>query len=869
MIRTYLIPILILVGVAATSAEAGISESGGTGILDVDTPETLPGGRLALSASPRYGYLSLADSRLHTVVGNLGVTLGLPGGFEAAAVLPLHAYFRTDTGSGAGALFQEDFSFRRRDLELKLRKAFPIGGERLRFALQAIGSAPIGSDRVEEVYAPGDSLRPFTSDAWNYGAVALTSLDFTGPTGNAPVRLHLNAGYYLNRNETEYTYRTAFRYPLPLPAPESSRDNDLMLLGAGLEFPLGRLSAFGELTTEQLVNRRDLVKFAENPIDVSAGLRFLFPGSVGLTTGITLDLSHDDRATAFDPGTVYPDWELRAALSLGDVLQSRRQRLLRKQREGIAATAPVAADTATTMAAADTVTTMAAADTAAILAGGAETAPAGEPPLQGAGADTTANAGPAAVTPPGPAAEPVAGPESGLSDSRPSPEEGALRAAGAAPDTVTAAAVAATVDTGVARRPAAPADTLGVRSSAAVSAVPPETGPVPVAAGLLDSDGDGIPDRSDACPLLAEDPDGFKDTDGCPDRDNDQDGFLDVDDPCPNAAEDYRGPHPNDGCPTVEGPTPVAVDWDRMREELTLALDRAVREAQPTPPPVIRVDPGPSPDVSSARSLSQLADAQAALTRELRDLADALRRNQSAAAPPPALAGPTGLDPRADHDGDGVSDVYDRCPDVPEDLDGWQDADGCPDLDNDGDGIRDLVDRCPNAPETWNGYQDDDGCPDSVPGASSEAAPAPMPSRAASDTLAAPAASALAAPAAPVAPVTVHFDSGTAKLTSLAQGQLDDLASDLLQRPPGTVSIEGYSDASGAPRANERLSAARAGAVRDYLQETGASRHRLVLVVRGAADPIGDNSTPEGRAQNRRVVVTFAPGGTPGDGDRR
>jgi OOP family OmpA-OmpF porin len=65
-----------------------------------------------------------------------------------------------------------------------------------------------------------------------------------------------------------------------------------------------------------------------------------------------------------------------------------------------------------------------------------------------------------------------------------------------------------------------------------------------------------------------------------------------------------------------------------------------------------------------------------------------------------------------DRDGDGIPDDVDQCPDLPEDFDGYQDADGCPDLDNDGDGIPDKLDKCPNTKEDFDGYQDADGCPD-------------------------------------------------------------------------------------------------------------------------------------------------------------
>lgn len=59
-----------------------------------------------------------------------------------------------------------------------------------------------------------------------------------------------------------------------------------------------------------------------------------------------------------------------------------------------------------------------------------------------------------------------------------------------------------------------------------------------------------------------------------------------------------------------------------------------------------------------------------------------------------------------DQDHDGIPDAADRCPREHEDLDGYQDEDGCPDLDNDGDGKRDADDACPDEPSASA-----DGCP--------------------------------------------------------------------------------------------------------------------------------------------------------------
>jgi hypothetical protein len=68
-----------------------------------------------------------------------------------------------------------------------------------------------------------------------------------------------------------------------------------------------------------------------------------------------------------------------------------------------------------------------------------------------------------------------------------------------------------------------------------------------------------------------------------------------------------------------------------------------------------------------------------------------------------------------DTDHDGLLDAVDACPALAEDVDGFEDGNGCPDLDNDGDAIADLQDKCPLQPENVNGFEDDDGCPDVVP----------------------------------------------------------------------------------------------------------------------------------------------------------
>ncbi|MCA9488698.1 MAG: hypothetical protein KC621_02210, partial [Myxococcales bacterium] len=78
----------------------------------------------------------------------------------------------------------------------------------------------------------------------------------------------------------------------------------------------------------------------------------------------------------------------------------------------------------------------------------------------------------------------------------------------------------------------------------------------------------------------------------------------------------------------------------------------------------------------------------------------------------PSTSSPTPTPKVADTDMDGLLDPDDACPMDPEDVDQWQDEDGCPDPDNDGDGLLDVADGCRNEPEDVDGWKDEDGCPD-------------------------------------------------------------------------------------------------------------------------------------------------------------
>jgi OmpA-OmpF porin, OOP family len=79
--------------------------------------------------------------------------------------------------------------------------------------------------------------------------------------------------------------------------------------------------------------------------------------------------------------------------------------------------------------------------------------------------------------------------------------------------------------------------------------------------------------------------------------------------------------------------------------------------------------------------------------------------------PPEEGTGDPGVAP-ADRDADGIADDVDRCPDVAETMNGYEDEDGCSEIDSDSDTFLDDVDRCPNEAEVFDGVDDEDGCVD-------------------------------------------------------------------------------------------------------------------------------------------------------------
>lgn len=139
-----------------------------------------------------------------------------------------------------------------------------------------------------------------------------------------------------------------------------------------------------------------------------------------------------------------------------------------------------------------------------------------------------------------------------------------------------------------------------------------------------------------------------------------------------------------------------------------------------------------------------------------------------------------------------------------------------PPADEDGDGVPDTADQCPNTPKGERvGAQ---GCTCDVVR-------------------------------------QVHFKTNSAELTADDKKMLDELAATLTKLKFVSGTVIGHTDSTGADAYNQKLSERRAKAVADYLEAKGIGGGRLAVSGVGESQPVGDNKTKEGRAENRRVVL--------------
>lgn len=104
-------------------------------------------------------------------------------------------------------------------------------------------------------------------------------------------------------------------------------------------------------------------------------------------------------------------------------------------------------------------------------------------------------------------------------------------------------------------------------------------------------------------------------------------------------------------------------------------------------------------------------------------------------------------------------------------------------------------------------------------------------------------------------PNDISFDVNRSAVKPALAGLLTRYAAIAKAHPDSMITIVGHTDSSGSAPANNALSRERAQSTRDYLIARGVAITRLQTQGRGSSEPIADNSTPEGRAMNRRVTL--------------
>jgi OOP family OmpA-OmpF porin len=192
---------------------------------------------------------------------------------------------------------------------------------------------------------------------------------------------------------------------------------------------------------------------------------------------------------------------------------------------------------------------------------------------------------------------------------------------------------------------------------------------------------------------------------------------------------------------------------------------------------------------------------------------------------------PTSVDEVDDKErAEAIAGGYDACPELPEDFDGVEDEDGCPEGDTDKDGVLDYSDRCPEEQETINGFEDDDGCEDE--------GPAQIVIEEGQLTIL----------------ETIRFEPNSSKLDRRSDRILAQIALTLRKHEEiARVEIGGHTDSTGPRGLNMRLSRERARSVRQWLLSRGIPPGRLSARGYGPDKPLADNETDSGKAQNRRV----------------
>jgi outer membrane protein OmpA-like peptidoglycan-associated protein len=110
-------------------------------------------------------------------------------------------------------------------------------------------------------------------------------------------------------------------------------------------------------------------------------------------------------------------------------------------------------------------------------------------------------------------------------------------------------------------------------------------------------------------------------------------------------------------------------------------------------------------------------------------------------------------------------------------------------------------------------------------------------------------------------PGNVTFETNSSDLNQQFFSTLDSVALVLKEYNKSVIEVAGHTDNTGSKQLNQDLSERRAKTVANYLSGRGIDSKRFIVVGAADAHPVASNSTPEGRASNRRVELTIVPSG--------
>ena len=109
----------------------------------------------------------------------------------------------------------------------------------------------------------------------------------------------------------------------------------------------------------------------------------------------------------------------------------------------------------------------------------------------------------------------------------------------------------------------------------------------------------------------------------------------------------------------------------------------------------------------------------------------------------------------------------------------------------------------------------------------------------------------------PTESLTVHvnFDTNKSVIKKSDMAELEKLEAFVRKYQACKFEVNGYTDSTGPEAFNQGLSERRADAVKAYIISKGGNPDRVTTAGHGESDPVGDNATAKGRAENRRAVV--------------